>query len=105
MGEPKPSKTRRLTPALWAVLGVIVGLAFGGFGTVVQSSHNVNSGRSSVKTLFYGVTVHERDPGPEAMDKEVQMFGIGLPILFALAGGATAFVAVVAINRRRADQH
>ena len=99
-GSKVPPKRKRLTPALWAILGAFLGFAFGAFGTEVQEHMDVNSGKAVVRAQVFGLTVHERKLAPGAFDAVVRSWGYGLPAFFTVVGGALFYAAVVCVNRR-----
>jgi hypothetical protein len=103
----KPEKpARRLRSMLWAAAGALVGFALAAVGTWVEVYQPANSRQAGVRTRTFGVTVHNRDVAPEAMvketamEKEVQTWGYGLPILFTFTGGGLAYATAAGINRR-----
>jgi hypothetical protein len=96
-GPPK-----RLTPALWAILGAFLGFVFGAFGTEVGEHIDVNSDKAVVRAEVFGLTVHERKLAPGAFDAVVRSWGFGLPALFTVVGGTVFCAAIVYVNRRTA---
>jgi hypothetical protein len=99
-GSISGPKGFRLTPALWAVLGVFLGFAFGGFGTEVRENTDVNSGKSVVQASVFGLVVHERQRAPGAFDAVVRSWGYGLPAFFTVVGGVLFYFAAVWVNRK-----